>query len=118
MMERKSKKMTILYVLKMLQEGTNKFHPITQSLITKVINNLGIKCDRRTVAKDVDLLIEHGYKIVKIKGGGCYMNDDNIQFQRSDFRQIVDCVAKSDLDEVEKGRLLKKLANLINVVDM
>ena len=117
-MKSKSKKMTILYVLKMLQEGTNKFHPITQSLITKVINNLGIKCDRRTVAKDVDLLIEHGYKIVKIKGGGCYMDDESIQFDREDFVMLTDVVSKSDLSESAKDNLKNKLASLINVVDM
>ena len=71
-MKSKSKKMTILYVLKMLQEGTNKFHPITQSLITKVINNLGIKCDRRTVARNIQYLKDFGIPIARFRGGTGY----------------------------------------------
>lgn len=72
----KGKKSTILYVLQALKRGSSKEMPISQITITKTLNVMGIKCDRKTVARDIDCLIEFGYKITKIKGGGCYIEGD------------------------------------------
>ncbi len=57
----------------MLEKGSSKEKPITQTNITKVLNSLGISCDRKTVGRNIDYLIEFGYPIVKLNGGGCYM---------------------------------------------
>ena len=69
-----AQKTIILYVLKMLKEGSSKEKPITITNMTKVLNSLGIPCDRRTIGRNVDYLIEYGKPIVKIKGGGCYFD--------------------------------------------
>lgn len=74
MEKQKSNKTIILYILKMLKEGSSQDHPITQQTITKALHLLGYKCTRKTVASNIDALIEFGYKIVKIPGGGCYLN--------------------------------------------
>jgi len=116
-MKKKTKKMTIVYVLRMLQEATNPTQPITQSLITKTLNLLGIKCDRRTVAHDIDTLILMGYKIHKIKGGGCYVEEKVSQFTMQDYRDVVGCVNESSLDFDKKITLQKKLKALVNMVE-
>ena len=67
-----AKKTIILYVLKMLQEGSSEERPITQTNMARVLNSMGTPCDRRTIGRNIDYLIEFGYPIVKIKGGGCY----------------------------------------------
>ena len=67
-----AKKTIILYVLKMLYQGSSKDKPVTILSMTKVLNSLGVPCDRRTVSRNIDYLIEFGLPIVKIKGGGCY----------------------------------------------
>lgn len=69
-----AKKTIILYVLKMLYQGSSKDKPVTMLNMTKVLNSLGVPCDRRTVSRNVDYLIEFGLPVVKIKGGGCYYN--------------------------------------------
>jgi len=71
----KSRKTIILYILKMLQEGSSKENPISQITISKTLSLMGLDCDRRTVASNIDALIEFGYKITKIKGGGCYLDE-------------------------------------------
>ena len=38
MVKSKNKKVTILYVLKILKDGTNKDNPISQLVITKTLN--------------------------------------------------------------------------------
>ena len=69
-----AKKTIILYVLKMLQQGSSKDKPITQTNMAKVLNSMGIACDRKTVGRNIDYLIDFGFLIVKLKGGGCYMD--------------------------------------------
>lgn len=69
-----AKKTIILYVLDMLEKGSSKERPITITNMTKVLNSMGIVCERRTIGRNVDYLIEYGKPIVKIKGGGCYWN--------------------------------------------
>ena len=68
-----AKKTIILYVLEMLEKGSSKDFPITITNMTNVLNSMGIECERRTIARNVDYLIEYGKPIVKIKGGGCYL---------------------------------------------
>ncbi len=71
-----AKKTIILYVLKMLQDGSSKEHPITQTNMAKVLNSMDIPCDRRTIGRNINYLIDFGYNIKKIKGGGYYISHD------------------------------------------
>lgn len=71
-----AKKTIILYVLKMLQEGSSKENPTTITSITKVLNSLGVPCERRTVSRNIEYIMEFGYPVVKIKGGGCYYDHE------------------------------------------
>lgn len=113
MMSKQSKKLTILYVLKILKDGSNKDHPISQAVITKTINLLGIKCDRKTISRDIDCLISYGYDIVKIKGGGCYFNSSD--FTTQDIDNMLQGVSKLDLSVQEKVQLQRKIKKLINI---
>ena len=69
-----AKKTIILYVLKILQEGSSKEKPITQTNIVRVLNSIGVPCSRKTIGRNIDYLIDFGYKIVKLKRGGCYFD--------------------------------------------
>ena len=69
-----AKKTIILYVLDMLGKGSSKEKPITITSMAKVLNSIGVPCDRRTISRNVDYLIEYGKPIVKIRGGGCYFD--------------------------------------------
>ena len=71
-MKKIAKKTIILYVLDMLEKGSSKEKPITITSMTRVLNSMGIECERRTISRNVDYLIEYGKPIVKIRGGGCY----------------------------------------------
>jgi hypothetical protein len=110
----KNKKITLLYVLKILKEGSDKEHPISQSVITRTINLLGIKCERKTISRDIDCLIKFGYNIKKNIGGGCYL--ENAEFSVDDVDNLLKGVNKLDnLDPNEKMVLKTKVKKLINV---
>ena len=63
-----AKKTIILYVLKLLYKGSSKDKPITLTQMSHVINSLGVSCDRKTVARNVQYLIDFGLPIYKMKG--------------------------------------------------
>ncbi len=71
-----AKKTIILYVLKMLEKGSSKENPITFTNMAKVLKSMDIPCDRKTVGRNVQYLIDFGYPIVKLDGGGCYLDKD------------------------------------------
>lgn len=71
-----AKKHIILYILKMLEDFPEKNKPISYTNIAKTLNGMGIPCDRKTVGRNVNYLIEFGCPIVKQKGGVCYLNSE------------------------------------------
>ena len=75
-----AKKTIILYVLDMLEKGSSKEKSITITNMTRVLNSMGIPCERRTIGRNVDYLIEYGKPIVKIRGGGCYWDKQKIKY--------------------------------------
>lgn len=62
-----AKKTIILYVLKMLQEVSSAERPITNSSMAKILNSMDIPCDRKTIGRNIEYLIDFGYKIIKTK---------------------------------------------------
>jgi hypothetical protein len=74
-----AKKVIILYVLDALEKASSKDHPIRIYSIAKVLNQIGVPCERRTVSRNIDYLIEYGKPIVKIKGGGVYYDHDRAE---------------------------------------
>ena len=67
-----AKKTIILYILKLLYYGSSWEKPITQSQILNVLKSLGVECDRRTVARNIQYLKDFGIPIVRFRGGTGY----------------------------------------------
>ena len=55
-----------MYVLKILESNTDRNHPMTQTEIAKWLNDV-MPCDRKTVGRNIEALIEMGYPIVRHK---------------------------------------------------
>lgn len=112
-----AKKTIILYVLDMLEKGSSKEKPITITSMTKVLNSIGIPCDRRTVGRNVNYLIEYGKPVVKINGGGCYWDAKSNDVMKKDktdtcfidiikeINKLLEMYCKND----EKGNSLFRL---------
>lgn len=83
-----AKKTIILYVLEMLYKGSSEEKPITITNMANVLNSMGIPCDRKTVGRNVGYLIEYGFPIVKLKGGGCYMKKTSVAFDNNNGKVI------------------------------
>ncbi len=78
------KKLIIVYVLNVLRM-TNKDRPITQTVISDYLNEIGIACDRKTVGRNVEYLREMGYPIVKVPNVGMYFDHENFVSDQRKF---------------------------------
>lgn len=110
----KVKKISIIYVYKFLKEASSKEHPISQLTICKALNKLDIDCNRKTVSRDINILIENGFKIVKNKGGGCYLVDEDA-LNKEEYLLVKNGINSLNITNEQKIKIMKKLEKLINV---
>ena len=69
-----AKKTIILYVFKLLYNGSSFEKPLSAATITHVLNSIGVECSLRTVRRNLQYLIDFGLPVIKKKGnlGGYY----------------------------------------------
>lgn len=71
-----AKKTIILYILKMLEDYPESQPPVTLTNMAKALNAIGVPCDRKTVSRNVNYLIEFGCPIIKCSHGICYLKKE------------------------------------------
>lgn len=80
-MKKIAKKTIIVFVLKILHNYTSVDNPATQTFISNYLNDIGVRCDRKTVGRNIKYLMEIGVPIRKSnkQNNGYYydFNDDN-----------------------------------------
>ena len=108
-----NKKISLILVLKALEQMSDMAHPVSQIHLVKMENDIGgvldcdVWCDRKTVGRHIKLLIAAGYDIVSVKRKGYYLNKN--EFTKAESETLINLVKNSKLDELEKMRLQKKL---------
>ncbi len=105
-----SKKQLILCVWNLLNNETDKDHPLTQTELAKRISGEKFSCDRKTVCRNIKFLKDMGYPIIKTKQG-FYMDKafsiEDIVFVKS---AILSAEGKS---EEEKQKLAASVENVL-----
>lgn len=111
-----NKKLSILYILNILREYSNENNPITQEEIIKKIYNLyGMECERKSISANIDLLIDMGYDIIKLKKG-CYLGQREIEPSEVTF--LIDAIFSSkSIDGENSKKLAKKLTGFLSKYD-
>ena len=79
-MERAGKKLIILYVLNILKALSSAENPVSQTAICNYLNDIRIKCDRKTVGRNIGYLIKFGYPIKSVYRKGCYL--DHVEMEK------------------------------------
>lgn len=104
------KKLTILFILEILQRETNFDHRISQQEIIRLLErDYNMKVERKSVARNINDLIDAGYEI--IFDNGYYL--DSRDFEYSELRLIIDSVLFSkNIPRSQCKALIKKLINL------
>lgn len=71
-----AKKTIILYVLNVLRKFGSKEEPISQTALALVLMKAGVPCDRKTVGRNIEYLMQFGYPIKKLHGKGYYLDEE------------------------------------------
>jgi len=108
------RKIKLLKLLEMLRQNTDEQHPMPTSRIISSLAQMGITCDRRTLAQDIATLSELGYEIMTTTVGhekAYYVEDRN--FSIPELKILIDAVhASSFITEKKSVELINKIAAL------
>lgn len=108
------RKIKLLKLLEMLRQNTDEQHPMPTSGIISSLAQMGITCDRRTLAQDIATLTDLGYEIMTTTVGhekAYYVEDRN--FSIPELKILIDAVhASSFITEKKSEELINKIAAL------
>lgn len=106
-------KLKLLYIMQYLMEKTDENHiATTTELIDYLVSN-GITAERKSIYTDIDLLIDYGLDIVKVKGRPAGYQLVSRQFELAELKLLVDAVQASKFITSKKSReLIGKLETL------
>lgn len=105
-----AKKPLILYVLKILEANTDKENPMKQTQIAEWINDV-MPCDRKTVGRNIKILQDMGYPIVKTPKGFFL---DTKKFSPEEIKFVLNAVmAAPEKSDAEKKQLAAKLYQVL-----
>lgn len=89
-----NKKLSIIYTLEILKEYSDENHLLTQKDIAERIKQIyNMDCERKSIAGNIDSLIDIGIDIIKIPHKGSYIADRTLEPSEVSF--IVDALFSS-----------------------
>ncbi|MGF6376482.1 putative DNA-binding transcriptional regulator YafY [Clostridiales Family XIII bacterium PM5-7] len=114
MAQNNCQKIKLLKLYELLQQETDEQHPITTMALIDRLGQMGISCERRTVAKDMAMLNEQGYEVMTCQVGkekGYYVEERG--FSVPELKILIDAVqAASFITDKKTAELVDKIANL------
>jgi len=111
-----NKKMSLLCILKVLEEFSDENHPLTQAdIIKKIYNQYGLELERKSISVNIDSLKDFGLDIVKTEKG-CYLGERKLEPSEVSF--LIDAVFSSKSINSKRSReLAEKLSQFLSVYD-
>ncbi len=67
-----AKKTIIIHIYEALKQYTSEDNPVSYTDLARFFQESDRPCDRKTVARNVQYLIDDGFPIVKTENGKCY----------------------------------------------
>ena len=113
-MQQNYQKIKLLKLLELLRHQTDEAHPMTTRALCAALQDMGIPCERRTLARDIALLDRLGYEIMSATIGHekAYYVEDRA-FSLPELKILIDAVQASNLITPSKAQeLIGKLAAL------
>ena len=88
------KKGSVLYTLKILKAYSDEQHLLTYEMIAdKLYHGYGIEIERKTIARDISILQDFGYDIVKKGNRGLYLGFRD--FEEGEILYLIDAIYSS-----------------------
>ncbi|MHC1693841.1 MAG: helix-turn-helix transcriptional regulator [Eubacteriales bacterium] len=106
-------KQKLLYLLKILSERTDERHPLSIRELSTALEEYGCQAERKSIYRDIDMLIQAGYDIQKRKGRAIEYFLASRAFELAELKLLVDAVQSSRFITAKKsGELIDKLSSL------
>ena len=106
-------KLKLLYITQYLMEKTDEDHIATTTELIDYLASNGITAERKSIYTDIELLIDYGLDIVKVKGRPAGYQLVSRQFELAELKLLVDAVQASKFITSKKSReLIGKLETL------
>lgn len=116
-MAENNQKIKLLRIMEFLRAESTEGKPVSTSQIIRYLNSIHISCERRTLYKDMDMLIESGANIVKTELGrenAYYMNE--VSFSLAEVKTLIDAVQAANFIPADKtADLVEKLLSYAGV---
>lgn len=115
MAKRNGEKQKLLYILKILTERTDTEHCISVPQLIEALAEYGIDTERKSVYRDLEVLEDFGYDIIRGRGGCCLASRS---FELAELKLLADAVQASPIiTEKKTAELIGKLASLASSHD-
>ena len=116
-MAENNQKIKLLRIMEFLRAESSVGKPVSTSQIISYLNSIHISCERRTLYKDMDMLIESGANIVKTELGrenAYYMNE--VSFSLAEVKTLIDAVQAANFIPADKtADMVEKLLSYAGV---
>lgn len=107
-------KIKLLVIVEHLRKETDADHPITTKNLCRILIEQGIKCDRRTLYQDIELLEEYGFPVKKVHVGhamGYYY--DGTLFDETELRFLADAIEAAGFLPREQADALQRKISMM-----
>lgn len=106
-------KLKLLYIKDYLEKNSDEDHPVSVEILTDMLEEKGITCERKSVYSDVKALKEYGVDVASVKKpftGYAVLSRD---FEVPEIRLLIDAVQAADFISPKKTReLIEKMGTL------
>ena len=116
-MTRNTQKIKLLRIMEFLRSESEQDKPVSTSRIIGYLSSINISCDRRTLYKDMELLVESGANIVKTELGreNAYYIDE-VSLSLAEVKTLIDAVQAANFITNDKtAALTEKLLSFSGV---
>lgn len=111
-------KLKILSLIDILTEKSDKDHVLSTAEICDELEESGIKAERKSIYKDIEILREYGFEIVHVRSpkSGFYLGKRRLEIAEAHL--LADAVQAADfLPEDRKRSLVKKVMSSLSEYD-
>lgn len=112
----KNSKLKLLYLKEIFEKYTDDDNILNSAEIAEKLADLGIECERKSIYKDIDVLIDYGMDIIKTRSpkNGFFLATRT--FEAAQVRLLSDAVQAADFISKKKTKqLLEKIEGLVSI---
>ena len=104
--------------MEIFRKYSDEEHPLTTPQIIEYLEKYGIEAERKSIYRDIDVLIDYGFDIVKNRGNGGGFFLSSREFEVPEIKLLTDAVQAASFITAKKSReLTQKLDEMLSVYE-